>query len=144
MAAEQGHALDELSAGECFRLLATHSIGRIAVVTEDDEAPLVAPVNYVLDNGAVVFRTAAGTKDTEVRRHRVSFQIDEIDPFHRTGWSVLVRGYAREATDWEVAHVAVEPWAPGVRGRWIRLEPDTVTGRRIVRPGLAPDLRGYL
>lgn len=137
-------SLEELTPAECFSLLARQSVGRVAVVTADDDAPLVVPVNYAMDGEAVVFRSGHGTKLAQLRHHRVSFEIDDIDPFHRAGWSVLVRGHAHEATEWEVAHVDVHPWAPGDKTRWVRIEPDTVTGRRIQLPDFVADRRGYV
>ena len=54
-------ALEELAHDECLKLLATMSIGRVAIVI-DDRGPLVVPVNYALDGEIVVFRTGAGSK----------------------------------------------------------------------------------
>lgn len=136
--------LVELSEEECLELVSHQSVGRVAVATADDEAPLVVPVNYALDGRAIVFRTGSGTKVSEVRRRRVSFEVDEVDPFHRTGWSVLVRGAAHEATEWETAHVGVDPWVPEGKHRWVRIEPTSITGRRIVLPAFTADQRGYL
>lgn len=137
-------SLLELAPAECFRLLGTQAVGRLAVAVEGEEAPLVVPVNYAMDGDVIVFRSGPGTKVSQLRRRRVSFEVDEIDPFHRSGWSVLVRGYAHEATEWEVAHVAVDAWAPGERNHWVRLEPDFITGRRIQLPAFKADPRGYL
>lgn len=136
---------EELDTAECFRLLAQATVGRVAILTSDDDAPFVAPVNYALDGHAIVFRTAAGTKLSGLH-HRVSFEVDELDHLRRTGWSVLVRGYARSATQWEVAHLPLTPWAPGRRDHWVRIEPDDddVTGRRIHLPVLELDGRGYI
>ena len=50
----------ELTRSECFELLATEHLGRVAIV--DDRGPVIFPVNFVLDRHTVVFRTGAGTK----------------------------------------------------------------------------------
>ena len=143
---DAGSTLEQLDGPECYRLLAQGTVGRVAVLTADDDAPLVVPVNYALDGHAIVFRTDAGTTLAAVRRHRVSFEVDDLDTVHRAGWSVLVRGYAREATEWEAAHVLVAPWAPGRRDHWVRIEPDDdgVTGRRIPVATADTDARGYI
>jgi nitroimidazol reductase NimA-like FMN-containing flavoprotein (pyridoxamine 5'-phosphate oxidase superfamily) len=107
-------------------------------------APLVVPVNFVLDGSVVVFRTAGGGKVDGLRSGPISFQVDGIDPFHRTGWSVLVEGVAYEATRWEVRHLDLSPWAPGQKDRWIRLVPTSITGRRIRKEYLLFDSRGYM
>ncbi|HUF31666.1 MAG TPA: pyridoxamine 5'-phosphate oxidase family protein [Acidimicrobiales bacterium] len=134
--------LEVLERAHCMELLANHRVGRVAVEVADD-SPLVVPVNYLLDGEAIVFRTDMGAKVRALRQGPVSFQIDEIDPYHQTGWSVLVRGVAYEATGAEVAHLLVEPWAPGDKERWIRIVPATVTGRRIRLTGSPVDDRGY-
>jgi hypothetical protein len=74
----------------------------------------------------------------------VSFQVDLIDPFHHSGWSVLIRGVAHEATAREVAHLAIDAWAPGDKRHWIRVLPTAISGRKIRHPDVPWDTRGYL
>ena len=62
--------------------------------------------------------------------HPVAFQIDAIDPLHRTGWSVLVQGVAHEAVPHELTSVEVEPWL-GPKQHWIQVVPRYISGRRI-------------
>lgn len=135
--------LEELSRDECLRLLRDHGIGRIAVATPG-AAPLVMPVNYRLDGEAIVFRSGTGSKLRALRGTPVSFQLDEIDPVHRTGWSVLLRGTAYETTRWETDHMDLEPWAPGDKGHWVRIVPQAISGRRIRQPESSVFLGGYL
>src|SRR6187401_1644040 len=90
-------SLQSLTIDECVELLAARSVGRLAVNNQGD-GPLVTPVNYVWSGSAVVFRTDPGTKLDALSHGPVSFQVDEIDPIHRIGWSVLVRGRAEHAT----------------------------------------------
>src|SRR5581483_11304779 len=124
----------ELTREECFSLLAGEYLGRVAVT--DDRGPVVFPVNFVLDRHTVVFRTEPGTKlDAAARCGRVCFEVDGADEAARTGWSVLVRGEATEVTDRaelaRLAGLALRPWAPGNRYRYVRILPATLTGRRI-------------
>ena len=135
--------LEQLSRDECLQLLGTLAIGRIAVPTAQG-SPLVVPVNFVLDGEVVVFRTDPGSKLDGLRQHPVSFQVDSVDPFRRTGWSVLVQGVAYEATPLEVEHLTVESWTGGEKQHWVRLVPLEVTGRRIHLPEIKRDERGYL
>ena len=93
--------LQSLSVDECVELLAGRSVGRLAVNIEGD-GPLVTPVNYVWSGSAVVFRTDPGTKLDALAHGPISFQVDEIDPIHRSGWSVLVRGTSRECNAFRV------------------------------------------
>ncbi|WP_406173866.1 helix-turn-helix domain-containing protein [Streptomyces canus] len=124
----------ELSTDECRALLGTHGVGRIAVTTES--GPGIVPVNYSVSEGAIVFRTASGTTPSPASGHQVAFEVDRIDDAFSRGWSVLVRGRARTVTDPDEAHRLADqayskPWAGGSRDLWVRVEPDTITGRRI-------------
>jgi nitroimidazol reductase NimA-like FMN-containing flavoprotein (pyridoxamine 5'-phosphate oxidase superfamily) len=135
--------LAELSSEECFSLLRSRNVGRVAVTIPGD-GPLVVPVNYVVDGEAVMFRTAGGTKIDALRVGPVSFQLDHIDPVSRTGWSVLVRGPAYEASHWETDHLHLEPWVPGRKDRWVRVLARSVSGRRITLPPFVPNAAAYL
>jgi uncharacterized protein len=126
--------LDPLTVDECLELLATNHFGRVAI--DDPEGPVVLPVNYVLDQGSVVFRTDEGAKlDAAFRRERISFEADHVDEREGTGWSVLVRGKAEEITDpRELEHARELPIAPlagGERNRFVRLLSSSISGRRI-------------
>jgi len=125
--------LDELSREDCLALLGLHRVGRLAVAVADS-SPLVVPVNYLLDGEVVVFRSGVGSKLQALRGTPVSFQLDEFDEAHRSGWSVLVRGSAYEATHWESEHLILPTWAPGDKGHWIRIVPTAISGRRIRLP----------
>lgn len=129
-AIEEAASIVELTVDECMQLLASLEIGRVAVAFPGG-APIVVPVNYVVDGGVVVFRTDPGSKLSALREHPLSFQVDVIDPIHRTGWSVLVQGVAEEATPALVDHLALTPWAGGVKAHWIRVLPSAIAGRRV-------------
>lgn len=120
--------LRELDRAECFALLCLRRVGRIAVVDRDD-MPFVVPVNYVLTDDTILFRTHPGTKLDALRRRAVAFQVDSIDEEQHTGWSVLVRGVAHDASPHELAGADPESWAPP-GPHWIQIVPRTITGRR--------------
>jgi nitroimidazol reductase NimA-like FMN-containing flavoprotein (pyridoxamine 5'-phosphate oxidase superfamily) len=142
--------LDELDSVECWELLGTQPVGRVAVVV--DHYPLVVPVNYAVDGASVVFRSSAGSKLDRIHGAKVAFEVDQIDPVHRTGWSVLVKGIAtglnvrgnRDLADRSGA-AGARPWAAGEREYLVRIVAEEITGRRITPAGLPPtDARGYL
>lgn len=135
-------ALDELSVPECLELVGGLGVGRVAVC-RDVGSPLVVPVNYALVGDSIVFRSDRGSKLTALQRHPVSFQVDEIDPVHRTGWSVLIQGLAT-VTEVPPADVDVESWAPGAMAFWVRITAASITGRRLRLPPVPPDARAYL
>jgi nitroimidazol reductase NimA-like FMN-containing flavoprotein (pyridoxamine 5'-phosphate oxidase superfamily) len=126
--------LEMIPSKECWRLLETRSVGRIGVVV--DEQPEIIPVNYVVVDSAVLFRTEGGTKLHALETHRlVAFEADDFDARARTGWSVLVKGRAEEIRDpaalRQLRAMALEPWAAGEHPHWIRIVPFEITGRRI-------------
>ena len=128
--------LEELDDTECLLLLGRHTVGRLAVVR--DGRPAVFPVSYRRDGGTIVFRSDDGTKlDAISNEGHVAFEIDHLDRRSRTGWSVAVTGRAAEITDplelAEAERLHIEPWAPGAKARYVRIAPDSIGGRRIVR-----------
>ncbi len=127
--------LVELDRDVCLRLLAKHAVGR--VVFTDAALPAAQPVNYLLDDEEVVFRTSAGSKLAAATRHAVvAFEIDEIDPRTQTGWSVLGVGEAYEVLDparlAELAERMPAPWAAGRMDHTISIPMQRLTGRRLV------------
>jgi len=129
-------ALKELAETECVELLASRVVGRVAIVV-DGEAR-VFPVNYVLDGGAIVFRTDAGTKLDAARAGAlVTFEVDHSDPLYHTGWSVVAMGRAGAVTDADelrrMQGLPVRAW--GRAGHhWVRMPITSVSGRRITSP----------
>ncbi|MGW1047194.1 helix-turn-helix domain-containing protein [Streptomyces sp. NPDC002547] len=124
----------ELTTQECRELLSTHGVGRLAVTT--DSGPVVVPVNYSVMDGTLVFRTQPHAVPAQASGSQVAFEIDHIDGALSQGWSVLVRGQARAVTDPDSIRRLEEqaysaPWAGGQRELWIRIEPLSITGRRI-------------
>jgi nitroimidazol reductase NimA-like FMN-containing flavoprotein (pyridoxamine 5'-phosphate oxidase superfamily) len=123
---------------ECVELLATDTIGRLAVI--DGGTPTILPVNYVLDGEDVIFRTDPGLKLDAGPRAPASFEIDAFDRSTRSGWSVVVSGRLEEVTlydahRWSRVHqLPVEPWAAGDKAHWMRLVGTKIAGRRIDSP----------
>lgn len=133
---DQTHVMDEtteLTPRECWDLLSTADVGRLAVCL--GEAPEIFPVNYVVANGTVVFRTAAGLKHVSARLQRpVAFEVDSVD--HETGiaWSVVVKGRARDMSAEQEQEFArtlpLRPMHAGAKHIFVRIEPGEVSGRR--------------
>ena len=124
-----------LSPAECDGLLESSVVGRVAFISGG--APLILPVNYAYDRGAVVFRTTVGEKLAAADREEpMAFEIDGWDPATEAGWSVIVRGRSERIYDAdELEHLEglrITSWAkPGVNARWIRIRPSEVTGRAL-------------
>jgi nitroimidazol reductase NimA-like FMN-containing flavoprotein (pyridoxamine 5'-phosphate oxidase superfamily) len=132
--------LEKLDHQECLRLISPSGVGRVAF--NDVGGPEILPVNYVLRDGSVIFRTALGGPfDTELRtgvegvEFKVAFEVDRLDDAAREGWSVVVRGGAHLVSSPEeqaaMEAAQVRPWPGGERGLYIRIAATEVTGRRI-------------
>jgi len=122
----------ELPLAECYELLASRSVGRVAFVVEG--APRVVPVNHVVDGEDIVFRTSPHTELGRSMAHGpVAFEVDDFDDFSQSGWSVLVQGSAQyEDPDAVPTEERPHPWAEGARGLIVRIRPRQVTGRRLI------------
>ena len=132
--------VDALTEEVCRFLLAEEDVGRVGFV-DDDGYPVVLPVNYVLADDFIVFRTAPGSKLEGVPLRQVAFEVDHLSIIYRSGWSVLVQGHGQEITtalDPRHARLRdhpVEPWVPGAKDHWLAIRIERVSGRRIVRAG---------
>lgn len=130
----QGH-LQELTREQCLELLETRSVGRVAFNTPD--GPEVLPLNYVVHDESVVFRTSPHSGlGRQLQVAAAAFQVDDIDDYTESGWSVLLRGSVRpvEFEDLPPADRRPRTWVAGVRSLHLRLLPTTITGRRLL-PG---------
>jgi nitroimidazol reductase NimA-like FMN-containing flavoprotein (pyridoxamine 5'-phosphate oxidase superfamily) len=85
--------VEALTVSECRELLMEHHFGRLAFVDAVGVLPVIIPVNYLIDEDTIVFRTDAGSKvAAAVRGAPVAFEVDGVDHDHQAGWSVVVRG----------------------------------------------------
>lgn len=133
--------LVEIDIDTCMDLLETAEVGRLGYITEQGD-PLIVPINHLLDDGEIVFRTAPGSKLAVALRESgspVVYEVDEYDASTRSGWSVTVRGRIEPILDQiRTAHLdrtGHRAWVDDLqRIHWVRIVPDSVSGRRIVRP----------
>jgi len=138
-------SLETLTSAECYALLRSRHVGRLGVVV--DRYPEILPVNFAMDGYTVVFRSRPGSKLVAADHANVTFQVDEIDPESRSGWSVLVRGQAERVGPRHNGSVAartegtdVRPWVPlDDGGHWVRIVAHGISGRRITATQPAPN-----
>ncbi|MEW2083221.1 pyridoxamine 5'-phosphate oxidase family protein [Streptomyces sp. NPDC005283] len=134
--------LVEMTVEECREQLSTHGVGRVAVSTAD--GPAIVPVNYLVMDDMVAYRTAPDAVPAAAADTEVAFEVDHIDDALSQGWSVLAVGPAHVVTDPEALRHLEEkahttPWAGGDRDLWVTITPSRLTGRRIhVRQTHAP------
>jgi uncharacterized protein len=91
---DRGGRLETLYRDECRRLLGSTNVGRLGFCT--DFGPPIVPMNYTLVSEAVTFRTGIDTEASHrLFDHPIAFEVDQVDEFLQTGWSVLVIGNAQ-------------------------------------------------
>lgn len=127
---------DDLEESVCWRLISRLAVGRVGFVFDGE--PFVLPVNCVVVDGKIAFRTAGDSMLHSLGDGvRVAFEADHVDPVAESGWSVLVRGDLSEVADEELRTRLAEdpshPWAPGPIDRWMIIVPVVVSGRSITR-----------
>jgi nitroimidazol reductase NimA-like FMN-containing flavoprotein (pyridoxamine 5'-phosphate oxidase superfamily) len=124
----------ELTEEECWDRVAAAPYGRLAMSVFDDVD--IVPVNVVLSDGDLYFRTAPGSKLAEIAANpRVAFEVDGYDD--DTAFSVVVKGVAERIEHYADIDAAEElpltPWIPTTKYRWVRIHPESVTGRSFRR-----------
>ena len=125
--------VQNLEPHECWALLRSVSVGRLAVLV--DGQPDIFPINFTVDGGTLVFRTGAGTKLAAASGGAaVALEADGVDADSGLAWSVVVKGPAKAITGTEgildSAALYLFPWQAGKKDTFVRVSPGTVTGRR--------------
>lgn len=141
--------LEILDESTCWELLRSVPVGRLAIPMVDGRVEIF-PVNHLVDQGSIVFRTAPGTKVSEIappehpgeapsdRTCRVAFEADDAASVAAgdevMAWSVVVQGTAslltRPTDLFDSFDLDVRPWHLASKPFFVRIEPETVTGRR--------------
>ena len=125
--------ITELDEHECWDLLRRNEVGRLAVAKANQ--PEIFPVNYVVDHGTVVFRTAEGTKlVAAVLGPAVAFEVD--GELEGEAWSVVLKGHAFAIENmyelFDAMDLPLYPWNRAPKHEFVRIIPQQVTGRRFL------------
>jgi hypothetical protein len=126
----------DLTEQECWRLLATVSLGRVVFTRR--AMPAIRPVNHLVDGDAIIVRSHNGA---DIVAHAgddgavVCYEADELDPVRHTGWSVIATGLAslvREPALIARYQEALEPWIMGQMDHVLAIRPQILTGIHLV------------
>ncbi|BBZ02248.1 hypothetical protein MCHIJ_16850 [Mycolicibacterium chitae] len=118
---------------ESLELLSGVHLGRLVTVLGGQAE--IFPVNFVVQRGTILFRSAEGTKlFGTVMNEKVLFEADDHNVVE--GWSVIVRGnaevlYSSEAIE-EAEQAGLYPWIATLKLRYVRITPTEISGRRFV------------
>jgi nitroimidazol reductase NimA-like FMN-containing flavoprotein (pyridoxamine 5'-phosphate oxidase superfamily) len=128
--------LKPIAESECWELLDTTTVGRLAFTGED--GIVILPVNFLVHERRIYVRTEPGSTIATLAdgRDDVAFEIDYHDGWNQFGWNVLVRGSTAEVGTLEAERAIASsgrlgPWAPGNRSLVIGLTPRAISGRRV-------------
>ncbi|MFT3714667.1 MAG: pyridoxamine 5'-phosphate oxidase family protein [Gordonia sp. (in: high G+C Gram-positive bacteria)] len=128
-----------LDEDQCWNLLSEAVFGRLALSIDGE--PEIFPINAYAADGKIYFRSAEGTKLSEIAVNgRVAFETDGFTS--KVGWSVVAKGQARILTGTreiqEADKLPLTPWVPTLKMNYIVLDVSEITGRRF-RFGPEPD-----
>lgn len=131
--------IEILKEDEALELMGNQQLGRLVVRIKDDFD--IYPLNYVVNEGKIYFRTAEGSKLFTVSiNDRVLFEAD--DHTEDKAWSVIVKGRARvlERTDeiQQADELPLKPWLPTLKYNYVEITPEEISGRRF-QLGEEPD-----
>ena len=123
--------IEILKEDEALELMGDHQLGRLVVRIKDDFD--IYPLNYVVNEGKIYFRTAEGSKLFTVSiNDRVLFEADEHT--EDKAWSVIVKGRARilQRTDeiQEADELPLKPWLPTLKYNYVEITPEEISGWR--------------
>ena len=133
MDTDSGGEVTVLATDACWGLLRSTDVGRLAVAVAGE--PDIFPINYVVDGGTIVFRTAPGTKLSSVAvGHAVAFEVDGHEPDAGEAWSVVIKGRGEQITRSQelidTTDLPLFPWQAGPKHRFVRIVPTDISGRR--------------
>jgi len=126
--------ITELDTDECWAALESQQLGRFAVRVGDGVD--IFPVNYLLNNHTIYFRSAPGSKLLDLTNSpTVAFEAD--GRVQQRYWSVVVHGTAaRLMSDADIEEsgvLALRTWSATEKFNYVRITPTTITGRRFLR-----------
>jgi len=141
MDTKRAEQMEILDVAECLYLLRSAQVGRLGIAIMN--VPDIFPVNFVVDDDTVVFRTAEGTKfAAAILGTAVAFEVDGYDPEAGEAWSVVLKGQAVEIQNmyelFDAEDLPLFPWHNSPKYRFVRIQSGEITGRRFrVDPTIA-------
>lgn len=130
------HMSEELSDTRCWALLSTQKTGRFGFLK--DGAVHIYPVNYLVQDGAIYFRTRDdGDIGSLLPLEGCAFQVDQVRSEAMAGWTVFANGTANVVRDEALltelwGRAAEEPWAGGSRTTFVEIQPSRISGRSVL------------
>ena len=116
-----------LSEQECWELLATVSVGRLALSVR--ALPVIMPVQYYLDGRRLAMCLGHhALPERALDKTIIAFAADSIDPVTRSGWSIHVQGRSVIARG---LLIDTDCGWPASVAQVVEIEPGRISGQRI-------------
>ena len=110
----------------CWQLLATASVGRLALSVR--ALPVILPVQYYLDGRSLLVCLGHHQiPERSLNQTIIAFAADAIDPATRSGWSVQVQGQSAIPQRLGTEVACGQPTA----GQVVRIHRGVITGHRV-------------
>jgi hypothetical protein len=117
---------DRIPEDRCWELLATASVGRLALSVR--ALPVILPVQYYLDGRRLVVCLGHHAfPEQSLDEVIIAFAADAIDSVTRSGWSVQVQGRSVILRRFGVDAVCGRPTA----GQVVQIEPGIIAGHHM-------------
>ena len=124
-------ALEVLGEEESWHLLASADLARLAVSIDDGVD--IFPINYVVADRVIFFRTAPGSKLMDLTKHPI-VALETDGTHNRRRWSVVVKGSAvRLGSDEEIEAsgvLSLHSLVPTEKWNYVRITVSSITGRQ--------------
>jgi len=124
-------ALEVLGEEESWHLLASADLARLAVSIDDGVD--IFPINYVVADRVIFFRTAPGSKLMDLTKHPI-VALETDGTHNRRRWSVVVKGSAvRLGSDEEIEAsgvLSLHSLVPTEKWNYVRITASSITGRQ--------------
>ena len=121
-----GTSEEWISEERCWELLATASVGRLALSVQ--ALPVILPVQYYLDGRQLaVCLGHHEVPERDLDDAIIAFAADAVDPVTRSGWSVQVQG--RSTVPWQ--HGFDTECGRPAAGQVVQIEPATIRGHHV-------------
>lgn len=119
-----------LTEDECWDFLVQNELGRLAFVTAGE--PEIVPINYLVVDRKLLFRTAEGTKLLGVTMcPSVAFEVDSYGAVQAK--SVIAYGTARLVESREeiekCEQLPLRPWVPTIKHQYVEIQIERLSGR---------------
>ena len=124
-------ALEVLGEEQSWHLLASADLARLAVSI--DGGVDIFPINYVVADRVIFFRTAPGSKLMDLTKHPI-VALETDGTHNRRRWSVVVKGSAvRLGSDEEIESsgvLSLHSLVPTEKWNYVRITVSSITGRQ--------------